>query len=158
MHLVFTSSDALISRLIRKVTGSEVSHVALRLSLEEVPVFLHADVGGVKIVAQEAFFASRTERYVFAFKERVSPKLAVAYIGARYDYVGLLWNLFRIMTKWLGYAWHRPLQSPQALVCSEFIARLGLASFVGLDPENTTPQDLLEVCKKAPEFELVPPA
>jgi hypothetical protein len=158
MHLVFTSSDALISRLIRKVTGSEVSHVALRLSLEEVTVFLHADVGGVKIVPQQAFFAARTERYVFAFKDPVSPKLAVAYIGARYDYAGLVWNLFRIMTKWLGYAWKRPLQSPHALVCSEFIARLGLASFVGLDPESTTPQDLLEICKKSPELILVQPA
>jgi hypothetical protein len=156
LQLVFTSSEALISRLIRKITKSEVSHVALRLSLEEVIVFLHADVGGVQVSPEDQFYRGRTLRYAFAFKEPVSPKQAVEYIGDRYDYSGLVWNLFRIAGKWLGYSWKRPLQSPHSVVCSEFIARLALPSFVGLDPESTSPQDLLEICKKAPELIPVP--
>ena len=155
MHIVFTTSDSFVSSVIRKVTRSQVSHVALRLQLEGVVVFLHADVGGVKIVPEDVFYTNRTSRYAFAFKEPVSPKLAVEYIGSRYDYIGLVGHLFRALLKWLGYSWKRPLQSPRALVCSEFIARLGIVSFVGLDPENTTPHDLLEVCKGAPELELV---
>jgi len=155
MFLVFTSSSSLLSRLIRKVTQSEVSHVALELALEGVPVYLHADVGGVQISTAAAFYANRKKVYAFSFKEPVSPKLAVEYIGARYDYLSLAGHLLRSFIRWLGYSYRRPLQSPRALVCSEFIARLGLSSFVGLDPENTTPQDLLEVCKSAPELTIM---
>jgi hypothetical protein len=156
MDLVFTQSPALVSRLIRRATGQEVSHVALRGCFEGLPVYLHADIGGVQIVTEKAFYAQRTLRYAFACQTPISVGLATSCIGERYDYVGLLWGLLRLILLWLGHSWHRPLQSPHVVVCSEFIARLGITSFAALNPEDTTPGDLLRICQASNEFTALP--
>jgi len=66
--------------------------------------------------------------------------------------------LIRTVTRYLGWAIKRPLTSPRAVVCSEFVARLNLASFATLDPEKTTPKDLLAVCLASSELEQIFPA
>ena len=152
--LVFTTSSSLLARAIRRVTNSPVSHVAISLPLAGVPVMLHADVGGVQIVPASRFFYGRTlvEEYALTPGTHYNIERAIEDIGERYDYFGLLGHLARLTFVRFGIRLRRPLTSSHATVCSEFVARLGLPSFANLDPERTSPGELLLVCRSAPEL------
>lgn len=143
MTIVFTTSNRWLSRLIRWVTRAEVSHVALYAG----KFIVHADVGGVQVESSRAFFAKN--RLVEAYREDRCTKTCVTHaldmVGARYDYRGFV----RIGLARLGVAFRRPLASPRALVCSELVART-IPAFLVFDPENVTPQELLDHCRKDP--------
>jgi hypothetical protein len=154
-RIVFSTSNAWYSRLIRKCMGSAVSHVMLQFEVFEEPILLHADFGGVQFTPRARFEQHNTIVAEYELlntipKENIA--VAIAHLNERYDYVGLL-----------GYAWVlmlqrwfpnrrpvlNPLASSHAVVCSEFVARFDyhgavVSTFKGMDPETTTPDDLLK--------------
>jgi hypothetical protein len=157
--LVFLTTDKILSRLIRKLTHSAASHVALGLSVQGVPVLLQADVGGVQITPREKFMRHHQIVSEWAFTVDIEPALSrgVREIGERYDYVGL----FGYLAVVLGRLFHRrirnPLASRKAVVCSEFVVGLdpeghAVPEWKGLDPEETLPADLLVICEQSAAF------
>ena len=160
IQIVFTASHSWVSRAIRWLTHSPVSHVAIGgLKLAGVEVLLHASLGGVQITHLSRFYANRTLYLAFRVQDDAPHDLpgAVRSLGEHYDYVGLLGHLLRLMAAYLGWSIKRPLTSPTAMVCSELVARLGLQSFAMLDPEKTEPKDLLAICLASSEFLALPP-
>ena len=161
--IVFLTTDMLLSRFIRWLTKSPVSHVALGLTLEGVPVLLQADIGGVQITLRESFLKKHKLVSEYAFTSPgIENALArgVREIGERYDYVGLVGFFVVVVGRLLGRRIKNPLASRKAVVCSEFIVGLDREGFCvpdwrGLDPETTTPGELLAICRGSSAFRRV---
>lgn len=160
--VVFLTTDLLLSRVIRRLTNSTVSHVAIGLSLQGIPVLLQADIGGVQITTREKFLEKHTIVSEWEFTSPGIEKViaqGVKNIGERYDYLGLFGYLAVLIAKFFKRKIRNPLASRKAVVCSEFIASLDInGDFVpewkGLDSEVTMPSDLLTICQISPSFKL----
>jgi len=153
--LVFTTTTSPVSQAIRWVTGSRVSHVAIGLSWEDVPVIVEATTGGVKNSPRVLWAKDHILVAEYTFKPSVVVDLseAIATIGAAYDYVGLAGYLVVLLGRRLGRKLKNPLASEKAMVCSEFVLCLNkektIPEWKDLDPEATTPEDLFRICEKA---------
>ena len=151
IRLLFTSAPDPISKTIRRLTGSPVSHVGVQVGQQTV---LSAELGGVVEQTDLQFLASG-RKIVAAYEatpegeKHLMPWRARVHIGDRYalsSLPGLAW--VSLARRWLGKAVRNPVHDPKAVVCSELILYLDdetgfVTEFVGLDPESTTPGDLL---------------
>ncbi len=159
--LVFVTTGNPLSRLIRWITGSKASHCAIGgLHLEGVPVVLHASLGGVQLTPRERFYAEHRAVAEYEMLAPVSVTRAVEALGDHYDYVGLAGYLPVLLWRWLGRKMKNPFAGAKASVCSELLLALDSAGVVpewaGLDPETTTPEDLLRLCAGSSFRELPP--
>jgi hypothetical protein len=148
--------------LIRRFTRSRVSHVAIGTHFHGVPVVLHSTQGGVQITLREVFLHDNKIVEEYVVKPDVGEGIAhaVRYIGARYDYVGLVGYAAVILAwRWFRKKIKNPTASPRALVCSEFVVQLNwkaaLPEWNGLDPERTNAEDLRSRCEKEVSFKRV---
>jgi hypothetical protein len=148
----FSTTDALLSRLIRRLTRSRVSHAWLvyRDVDFDREMVMEAVGAGFRIVPLDKF--ARHNRIVEIVTPRYSIdeglKAAVDWLGEGYDRRGLvgmaLLLLFRALRRRTRGV-RNLIASPRALFCSEAVARACRASgYPGFerDPETTTPQDL----------------
>jgi hypothetical protein len=151
--IVFTADNGIVSRAVRWFTGVQASHVALTAKIGGVDVLIHATVGGVQVSPRRKWL--RGERVVAEFKPRAEPVFdlhtAVQSLGERYDYVGLIGYIPVLLARRFGARLRNPLASARATVCSEFALRaawaLGkLRGVSALDPERSTPRDVLKLC------------
>lgn len=147
------------SWLIQKVTRSRASHVLIRTPVLGCDCFIHATVGGVKITPAARYMRGREVVAEFRIMRKLDSGIthAMSHVGARYDYAGILgflwvvlaWRLFRKRIK-------NPLASPTGVVCSEFVLELNhgkqIPEWLGLDPERTHPQHLLEIAERGGSF------
>ena len=163
--IVFATTSKPLSRLIRWATRSRVSHAVIGTSWEDVRVVIEATTGGVKNSPRALWGENHIVVAEYAFKPSVTVDLseAVSKIGTAYDYVGLLGYLVVLFGRRLGRKLRNPLASEKALVCSEFVLCLdkdgSIPEWKGLDPEATTPEDLLRICEASQvSFERLGPA
>lgn len=151
MILVFSTSDRWISKAIRRVTGSRVSHVAFLTLASEQTVVLHADVGGVQFTPLAEFL--RKNRIVEAYEratcttrdEACSLARAMAKLGDSYDYASIVTRAVARFVQWFGVKFRNPLRSPRSVVCSEFVART-VSDFARYSAEDVEPEDLRSHC------------
>lgn len=152
VRIGFSTTDAVLSRLIRWTTGSSVSHAFLvyrDVDFDRVMV-MEAVGAGFRIVPLDKF--EKHNRVVALVTPRHAIdeglKAAVEWLGEAYDKGGLvgmglllLLRAFRLRIRRV----HNFLANRRTLFCSEAVARACRASrYPGfhLDPETTTPQDL----------------
>lgn len=153
--LLFTTTNTPISRLIRWVMGSRASHTAIGLLWEDVPVVVEATTGGVKNTPRALWAKDHIVIAEYSFKPGVVVDLseAITGLGRAYDYVGLLGYLVVLLGRRLGRKLKNPFAREAGLVCSEFVLCLdkegSIPEWKGLDPEATTPEDLLQICEAA---------
>ena len=157
--IFFSTSNGLFSRAVRWVTRSRVSHSGLATYLHGVPVLVHADFGGVQVTTLKTFQRRNQVVFTFAGKDGIDlgPALASAAedIGESYDYVGLLGYLVVMVFRRWGRRVQNPLAGAKSTVCSELVARVCQKSVPGwsaLDPEQTTPEDLLKLIEESNHF------
>lgn len=148
-----TSKSNPISWLIRKLTGSKVSHTWLAI---DDPLFgrvvLEASELGYRLYPFARFEQSNT---IIALIEppacdMVKGVQAVAdLLGTAYDVEGLFGMLVVVVGRWFHRKVRNPLRSSKTLFCSEAVARVLLAAgfppAAGLNPESATPQDILDL-------------
>lgn len=153
--ILFTGGANPLSQLIMWMTRSEASHCAIGgLYLYEVPIVLHASVGGVKAVPRSKYLAEHQLIAEFEILKDVDVKNAISMLDEKYDYPGLF-GFFPIMfARWIGRKIRNPLSSPRAVVCSELVMALDpggvrFPEWLDYDSETTTPEDLLEDCKRS---------
>jgi hypothetical protein len=158
MKIVFSTTNHLLSRAIRWLTSSQVSHCSIHAEMAGVPVVIEATIGGVRIIPLSKWATGNT--VVGSFEPRLDMisglAHAVEHVGDRYDYVGLLGYIPVLLARWLRLRCRNPLASPSAMVCAELILHLdhggNVPEWRGLDPEATTPQDLLSAMTAGGSF------
>ena len=165
VNVAFSTTNSLLSRVIRWFTRSSVSHSLITFrdaTLDKVFV-MEANGRGFMLVPWAKWRKHNTliARYSIDVDENVkmSSLRAVAdHLGAEYDYVsllGFLWRRFVSRTR-------NPLDNGKKLVCSEAVARFlnGIKFDEGLvfdDPSSWTPEDLYAECRKRDVFVLEEP-
>lgn len=144
----FSTTDKLISRIIRWATNSPVSHT-----------FVLFDVYGIPMVLEAAFEETRLKPYAYftngnnivaTFDVVCSDeaiKMLLLNLSTPYDFGGLFGFFFVQVGRFLRQKWHNPWDNRQALFCSELITGwLKAQNYPGseeLEPKSTSPNDLL---------------
>jgi hypothetical protein len=148
-----TCRSCLISRLIRWVTQSQVSHTWLLLKEGplSVPVVLEAVMGqGFRLVPFRVFETGNT---IVATIDPVVPiedgvREALDWLGESYDLRGMFGEAVVMLGRRLHRRWHNPFFSSHTMFCSEAVVRtLQSAHYPGtstLNAVSTSPQDLLD--------------
>jgi hypothetical protein len=145
-----------ISRAIRWFTDSPVSHAWVLYWDEDFDCdcVLEFTEGGCRIKTYESF--KKANKIVKVWTPQCSLNLGFVkmreWLEAGYDYLGLFGMAWVALGRWLKRKWKNPWAGSKKAFCSEGVARLLLyASYPGLewlDPERTSPNDLLEFALK----------
>jgi len=151
----FSTSDGFISKAIRWFSRSEVSHAWVSFDCGELEqrLIMHATSGGYKLNHWRRWKKGNTIVAQFVCREDLSDGLRkmAKQLDHDYDYLSVIMMMPR---RWLGKLFRNPVRDRKKLHCSEALARLlqahGFAK--DLDPESTTPGDLLEFCRNSPTF------
>jgi MYXO-CTERM domain-containing protein len=148
----FSTTDAILSRLVRWLTRSQVSHAFLvyfDVDFDREMV-MEAVGAGFRIVPLDKFATHNRIVEIVTPRHSIDEGLraAVEWLGESYDAPGLVgmavllaFRALRRRTRTM----RNLIASPRALFCSEAVARACLACrYPGFDrdPETTTPQDL----------------
>ena len=144
-----------VSALIRFVTRSKATHVWVLANLFGVPCVIEA--------SEKGFLPSMTfdqflKKNALVTLVPIAPSLDVGLrwaaknFGEAYDFTGLFGMAWVMLGRFLHRRWRNPFDSRKALFCSEAIAKiLSISGFPGAEflvPEETTPQQLLELLEK----------
>lgn len=160
MKVVFTKSTGVVAFLIRKITGSEASHVAFEL---DDGTFLQADQGGVQISNLTSFLDSGTRTIIAKFEPTqetlplIDLKWAKSKVGSDYDYVGLVGDLVPMLAyRWFHLKMGDPFGSARKYWCSEFCAEADtqkkIPEFQIVNPRTVSPGELLDSMRKGKSF------
>lgn len=167
--LVFTTSSHWLSKTVRWMTNSETSHVCLGTEIFGEPVLLHSAIdgetgqNGVQITPRSKWLEDNELVAEYNIlpeigEERMRPMIRL--LCEKYDKMGLIGYIVVIVAKWLGKKIQNPLAHARALVCARYVLKLdpearAIPEWAGLDPEKTTPHDLLLLCRTGPSFSRV---
>ena len=160
VHIGFSTTGGLLSRIIRRITGSPVSHsfIAYRCLSFGEDMVLEASGQGFRLMAWKRF--DKENKLVAMYKLRLAEPIQRAAmarmserLGDAYDTLSLFGFVIR---KWFRLE-RTPFDSRDKLICSEAVALFLKWSDVKVgDVGVVTPRDLLELAQGNPEvFELV---
>jgi len=149
----FSTSNRLVSRVIRLVTKSKVSHVWLLVSdsFLGTDMVMHATMGGFQMLGYEAFKKTHKVVAILDLQHPVDEGIrkAIPLLGFGYDYTGLFGAGFVIIGRWLKRKWKNPFQAPSKLFCSEIVTFVlqegGLPGSESLDQSGSNPEILLDL-------------
>lgn len=147
----FSTSQSWLSALIRFLTRSRVSHAFILYWDRDFMnhMILEATHDGFRLVTVERFLAHNTVVELIDVGRTLNQGLShvSAWVGSRYDAMGLVGMVWVVLGRWLRRRWHNPLGSSRSMFCSEAIVRAlradGFPGADSLDPEATSPADLL---------------
>lgn len=155
----FSTSDKLLSRVIRYFTKSEVSHTFIfaQKAFFGQDMILQATMGGFHAMSYKAFTAQKGVRIIEMVELPISIdgglEIAADWLSYHYDYGGLFGSIFILLGRWFKRKWRNPLDSSKSMYCSEATVRvLQAAGFPGadaLDPPAVNPQDLRVYIREA---------
>lgn len=145
-----TTSTGTLSRLIRWVTRSDVSHVCVvdTAGIYGRSLVLEAHEDGFRAVTLSTFLQQNKliRCYVPATDLSLSVHLLVDSLGRPYDFGGLVGCLWVLLGRAFNRTWANPWQDQRAFFCSEaltdFLKKLGHPGFEKAIPSSTTPEDL----------------
>jgi hypothetical protein len=166
--LVFTTSSHWLSRTVRWMTSSATSHVCLGTEIFGELVLIHSALSGetgrngVQITPRHKWLEDNIVVAEYDIIPDVTGDMGpmIRLLCEKYDKMGLLGYIIVIVARWLGKKIQNPLASGRALVCVRYVLKLDptgrlIPEWAGLDPEKTTPQDLLVLCRVGPSFQRV---
>jgi len=154
----FTTSNDVVSKTIRWVTKSECSHALIEFDVESLSVRLILQAFWTGFEIRPKWRWDQKNKTVATFKpvgpdvEGAFVNMLEAHVGSFYDYKAALFvGLRDIFGRWF----RGKFQSPKKLMCSESVVRMlldaGYKSVKNLDPETTSPGDLLKVLRENPQ-------
>jgi hypothetical protein len=139
----FSTTNGLISRLIRWWDKSSVSHAWILVEAFGGQYVMEAECRGFRLVSYAHFQETSRIVYVHELDDCVSTKEAVnraaEWLGDSYDYRGLFKFLLRSLKFWRG------ISTPKKMFCSEAVVRFAPELFPGVDPEWATPKQLMQI-------------
>ena len=160
----FSTTNKLISSFIREITKSPCSHAWIAFdSIDlETRVVVQAEWYGYEIIP---LWRWRRNNILVAEFEPITidlnpslPRLA-QYLGAKYDYeAAILSGLFPYFTEYMKRYLKSNFKDPSKLMCAESVIRLlqpRCDCVKDLDPELTTPKELLDTLFSTQEFKCI---
>ncbi|MBI2449651.1 hypothetical protein HYV49_05135 [Candidatus Pacearchaeota archaeon] len=151
----FSTSNSIISKLIRWFTKSEVSHAYIEVYDEflQINLIIHADFQGIIIQLAKEFDIGnrRLEEYeIDDIRLDNTLKDNLWYLGKKYDYFKFInFAFFIIFKRWLIRKVKNPYIDPQKLVCVDFILYiLNGAKIISLPIGYLTPKFFKDWCKE----------
>lgn len=156
VSLIFTRNSSWISKTIRWLTKSEVSHVSILINTAFGDnMLLDVTYNGYKMIPLELFL-NRGNHIVHQMKlnHDVSKGIKVVsrWLGKPYDFKTLL-SFVNLFNKIFQRTLSHPMDNPNSLICSEMVTiMLQKSDFPGseiLVPKKTSPNDLMEFLKSS---------
>lgn len=148
VYVCLSTSDDLVSRIIRWFTKSRVSHAFFLYWDDKFQRWNTAGAmaPGFEIIAADRIFPANR---VVAIYEPVDlnpimPDLD-EWLSDMYNYPGLIGMALVEIGRWLKRKWHNPLTASNSLFCSQAVAQaliLAKQPNFDLDPTTTAPSDL----------------
>lgn len=161
--IFFSTSQHLVSKAIRLVTRSRVSHAGIIYYDESlaIPVVMHATGVGFHILPLKKFL--KDNLIIASYTSRHEGRLAMGLhqvarrLGDHYDFEGVLGFLLVYIGRWLHKKWRNPFRDSGRMFCSEMVVVMlqDAAFFSDLDPETTSPEDLMQRLNSSPEFQIL---
>ena len=146
-----------LSALIRRVTDSETSHTWFLYYDEDfkMDVVMESHLTGFRLIPFSAF--EKHHRVVSITCPEVDLDGALAkmamWVGSNYDFMGLLGVGFTRLGRFLKHKWKNPFSGSKYMFCSEACVRVlqwaGFPKADELNPDSTSPQDLLDFLRLA---------
>ena len=143
VYIVLTDTGSLMSRMIKKVTGSAFNHssIAFDESLNQLYSFGLGDTGSVPMFSIE----SKDNTYLKRYKKVPSQVYAVfvtneQYTAMKYKVNEFVKNKKKYRYNWvglLGYTLNKPIEIPNKMFCSEFVDNM--FKFVDVDLTGKAP-------------------
>lgn len=127
IHLGFSTTNSIFSKLIRVFTRSDASHVYIRVYDEflKTPLIFHADWSGVEIEHAEKFDIENKVIEEFVIDDdRLDRaiKNCLWHLGKRYNYFRLInLGLFVYFKRWFVRKIKNPTINPRSLICVDFV-------------------------------------
>jgi hypothetical protein len=156
----FSTTNKITSRIIRWITRGSVSHawIAFYDHCLDTRLVMQAEIWGYEVRPRH-----RWEHENILIAEYQPPKQldkSVRWIaqslGVKYDWTSAM---FAGLRRWLGRWVTGRFRSPKKLMCSEAVIRClrhgGITAVSDLDPETTSPAQLLRAIDAAPDFRKV---
>jgi hypothetical protein len=146
-----------VSWLVRKFTGSRASHAFFIYHDADwdAEMVMEAHEVGFRLVPLAKF--EKLNRLVKVVSPKYpidegTKKVALQYVGSRYDFEGLIGMVVVMVGRWLKKKWQNPFRSAKNVFCSEAVIRAmlgspGYATGLPLAPESS-PEDLLVYFEK----------
>lgn len=159
MRIGFSTSNSLISKIIRKLTRSKVSHTYLRHNIEGHELVLHANQHGVEFDKYSDFYKKFTivAEYTLEMadaQEKAFVFYAIQQVDRPYDFLSLIGFGWVLLNKAFNRKVRNPFRNKSAYFCSELmVTSLQAAQFYNtdiLDRDLTSPEDLMEFLNKHP--------
>lgn len=140
-----------VSWLVRRMTGSEVSHSFFLYWDDDFQcdMVLEAHEFGFRLITWKRFLTSNRVVALVEPAHSLDSGFARlgAWVGSYYDFKGLLGQAIVQLGRWLSRKWRNPSQTVRSMFCSESIVRCmewaGHPEAKAFSPKETTPQDLL---------------
>lgn len=167
MYIYLTKQNNFVSRVIRKVTNSNVSHVAI-YHPEYHPLMLHATHSGLHFSHYLTFLKEHDVEYIFELKTEQEQRTlgcfrhALLYLETPYDFKAILGLLINYALSSFGFKNLRNrLGKRNAFFCSEALFFLfsllidrGLLPNIlkGFHQEEFTPQNALQIMFEYPDY------
>ena len=124
----FSTGKSLLSRIIRWLTQSSVSHAWLLYFDVDFgcDMVLESTLEGVRIIPYDVFKKNNIIVKVAIPSCNLKQGLAKAgsILGEHYDFTGLFGMLWVLFGRWFKKKWQNPLDNAHSLFCSEFVARV----------------------------------
>lgn len=146
----FSTTDSLLSRLIRKLTKQSVSHNFFVVTMFGVDMVVEASFFGLRATPLVRVQANKHEQIIILTPQydlTAGFTRLLYHLGEAYDFNGLLGMAWVMLGRWFGKKWRNPVRSVSEMFCSEAIARAMVWSnypgYVDVDPNSVAPGDLL---------------
>ena len=151
----FSSTKAIMSRIIMWATRSKASHSYIRFEVAGEPIVIHSNQHGVNCDHYTKF--KKGKKIVKEYELDLTPEqeqIILAYVLKRldspYDFLSVLGFGWVLFCKALGRKVKNPFPNRAAYQCSEFVLRSlrdagKLDGFNHLARERVAPEDLIKV-------------
>jgi len=151
LYIGFSTTDLLISKIIRWGTKSPTSHVFLLFDCNGIEMVFEASLFGTRLVPWKIFqdteMVVKLTKLPYQSQEVMTPLLAS--LSTPYDFGGLIGSSLVIFGRWFRKKWTNPWNNPNRSFCSEIVAKrlkdLGDPNLIDCDPSSTTPKDLFDM-------------
>lgn len=156
----FSTTNKLISRVIRWVTRGKVSHAWIGFydPTLEMRFVMQAESWGFEVRPWKRWLLENTLVAQFCPKKDLTKSLKwiARSLGLKYDWKSAF---FAGLWRWFGVWIRGRFNSPKKLMCAEAVIRFlqhgGVVAAGHFDPEVTTPARLLQAVEQSTEFQRI---